>query len=48
MKADRLTVVLNGREVISQAQLKGVAAKGPVALQRHGNPIEFKAIYVKK
>ena len=36
MRGDRLTVVLNGEEVISSAQLPGVAARGPIALQHHG------------
>jgi hypothetical protein len=36
MKGDRLTVVLNGEEVISKAQLPGVPAEGPIALQHHG------------
>lgn len=36
MRGDRLTVVLNGEEVISQAQLPGVPARGPIALQHHG------------
>jgi 3-keto-disaccharide hydrolase len=30
-------VVLNGQEVLSQAQLPGVAPKGPIALQHHGD-----------
>lgn len=47
-KGESLTVVLNGREVISKAPIKGLPASGPIALQRHGNPIEFKAIYLKK
>lgn len=47
MKGDRLTVVLNGRTVIEGAQLPGVAAEGPIALQMHGNPIEFANIYLK-
>ena len=37
MRGDRLTVVLNGEEVISNAQLPGVPAKGPIALQHHGS-----------
>jgi 3-keto-disaccharide hydrolase len=37
MRGDRLTVVLNGQEVLSQAQLPGVAPKGPIALQHHGD-----------
>jgi hypothetical protein len=36
MKGDRLTVVLNGITVIDNAQLPGVPAKGPLALQHHG------------
>jgi Domain of Unknown Function (DUF1080) len=36
MRGDRLTVVLNGEEVISSAQLPGVAPSGPIALQHHG------------
>jgi hypothetical protein len=36
MQGDRLTVVLNGEEVISRAELPGVPAKGPIALQHHG------------
>ena len=36
MRGDRLTVVLNGEEVISSAQLPGIAPRGPVGLQHHG------------
>jgi hypothetical protein len=48
LKGDRLTVVLNGDEVISSAQLPGAPAKGPIALQHHGNPIEFRNIAIKE
>ena len=37
MKGDRLTVVLNGEEVIGNAQLPGIPARGPIALQHHGS-----------
>ena len=47
MKGDRLTVELNGEVVIRHAQLPGVPAEGEIALQRHGNPIEFRNIYIK-
>ncbi len=36
MKGDRLTVVLNGKTVIENAQLPGIAASGKIALQHHG------------
>src|ERR671919_1331247 len=36
MRGDRLTVVLNGQEVIANAQLPGIPARGRIALQHHG------------
>lgn len=48
MRGDRLTVVLNGQTVLDDAQLPGVAARGPIALQHHGAPIEFANLYVKR
>jgi hypothetical protein len=36
MKGDHLWVKLNGETVIENAQLPGVAEKGPIALQHHG------------
>jgi hypothetical protein len=36
MKGDRLTVKLNGEEVIADAKLPEVPAEGPIALQGHG------------
>ncbi len=48
MKGELLTVNLNGKEVISNARLPGIAETGPIALQDHGNPIEFANIYIKE
>lgn len=36
MKGDRLTVVLNGKTVIDNAQLPGVPESGKLSLQHHG------------
>jgi hypothetical protein len=36
MRGSRLDVVLNGEPVISGAELPGVPAQGPIALQHHG------------
>jgi hypothetical protein len=36
MRGDRLTVVLNGITVLDNALLPGVPARGPLALQHHG------------
>jgi len=48
MRGERLTVVLNGKTVIENAQLPGVAAEGPIALQQHGDPIEFTNLFIKE
>ncbi len=48
MKGDRLSVVLNDQLVLDQAQLPGVAPRGPIALQKHGSPIQFANLYVKR
>ena len=45
---DRITVELNGKTVIREAQLPGVPAKGPIALQHHGDRIQFANIYIKE
>jgi hypothetical protein len=48
MKGDRLTVILNNETVVENAQLPGVPARGPIALQHHGDPIQFANIYIKE
>jgi len=42
VKGDRLWVKLNGEEVIANAQLPGLPAEGPIALQHHGSWNEAK------
>lgn len=59
MRGDRVTVVLNGKTVIPDAQLPGIAPRGTIALQHHGalrngkwagppSLVQFKNIYVKE
>jgi hypothetical protein len=48
MQGDRLTVVLNGTTVLENARLPGVPEEGPIALQRHGAPIEFANVYIRE
>jgi hypothetical protein len=45
---DRLTVVLNGVKVLENAQLPGIAERGPIALQHHGAGIDFANIWIKE
>jgi hypothetical protein len=48
MRGDRLTVVLNEKTVLENAHLPGVPAEGPIALQDHGDAIQFANIYVRE
>jgi hypothetical protein len=48
MRGDRITVVLNDKTVIENAQLPGIPREGPIALQHHGEPIQFANIYVRE
>ncbi len=48
MKGDRLTVDLNGKLVIENAQLPGVARRGRIALQHHGDPVQFANMFIKE
>jgi hypothetical protein len=48
MKGDRLTVTLNGVKVIDQARLPGVNPEGPIALQHHGDPIQFANLFIRE
>ena len=59
LRGDRLTVVLNGKTVLDNAQLPGVPPSGRIALQHHGewkdgawtsppSVVQFRNIYVKE
>lgn len=59
LKGERLTVVLNGRTVIEDAQLPGIPARGRLALQHHGGQkdgqwtgppslVQFRNIFIKE
>jgi hypothetical protein len=48
MKGDRLTVTLNGKRVIDNAPLPGVAPRGRIALQHHGDPIQFANLFIRE
>ena len=48
LRGDRVSVVLNSERVIDQAPLPKVPAKGPLGLQNHGDPVEFRNLYLKE
>jgi hypothetical protein len=39
---------VNGKTVIRQTKLPGLPARGPLALQHHGDPVQFANIYIKE
>jgi hypothetical protein len=45
---DKVTVELNGKTVIKEARLPGMPEKGAIALQHHGDHIQFANIYIKE
>ena len=59
IEGDRVTVVLNGKTVIDNAQIPGIPEKGPIGLQHHGrwqngefvgppSLVQFRNIFVKE
>lgn len=45
---DRVTIVVNGKTVIQEAKLPRMPKQGPIALQHHGDPVQFANIYIKE
>jgi hypothetical protein len=48
MRGDRVSIVLNEKLVIENAQLPGIPRRGPIGLQHHGDPIEFANLFVRE
>jgi hypothetical protein len=48
MRGDRVTAVLNGETVLDGMRLPGVPAKGPIGLQHHGDPAEFRNLFIRE
>ena len=47
-KGDRVSVELNGKLVIDHAQMPGLPVRGPIALQHHGEGIEFRNVTIRE
>ena len=48
LRGDRVSVVLNGKPVIENAQLPGIPSRGPIGLQHHNEIVEFGNLYIRE
>lgn len=47
LKGECMTVILNGEKVIDAVRLPDLPPKGPIGLQHHGDPVQFRNIWIK-
>lgn len=47
MRGDRVSVVLNGIAVVTDARVVNVPREGPITLQNHNDPVEFRALSLR-
>jgi len=48
LRGDRITVVLNGKTVVENARLPGIARRGPIGLAHHGSPVQFASLLIRE
>jgi hypothetical protein len=48
LQGDRVTIVLNEKKIIENAQLPGIASRGPIGLQHHNEVVEFANLFIRE
>jgi len=48
LQGDRVTVLLNEKQVITNAQLPGIPSRGPIGLQHHNEVVEFGNLFIRE
>ncbi len=47
LRGESMTVVLNGETVIDSARLPELPPTGPIGLQHHGDPVQFRSMWIR-
>jgi hypothetical protein len=48
LKGERITIVLNGKTIIENAELPGIPQRGPIGLQHHNEVVEFANLFIRE
>jgi len=48
LRGDRVSVEVNGEEVITNAELPGLPVRGPIGLQHEYGRIQFRNLFVRE
>ena len=48
LKGQRITINLNGKAIIENAELPGIPARGPIGLQHHNEVVEFASLFIRE
>ena len=48
LKDDRVMVYLNNKLISDSRQLAGIAERGRIGLEHHGEPVEFAVLFVRE